>query len=315
MKPLKEFILLFLKGVGMGSADVVPGVSGGTVAFITGIYGELLNSINSFDQKAFQLIIKFRLSDLWKHVNGSFLLPLVSGILISALTLARLISHLLDTNPIQVWSFFFGLIIISSITVTREISKWNFGVVVSAIIGVAIAYMITTVTPATTPNGLWFIFLCGALGICAMILPGISGAFILLILGKYSYIIGAVKDLDLLIIAVFGLGCIVGLFTFSRAISWFLTKFHNYAVALLAGFMFGSLNKIWPWKKAVLFEMDSHGKQVPVFEQNIWPTEYLETTGQSAYIIQAILFMALGFMMVVVVEKIALMAKGNKKQN
>lgn len=309
MRSFKDYILLFLKGIGMGSADVVPGVSGGTIAFITGIYEELLDSINSFDADAFKLLFSFKIKEFWQKINGSFLLPLVLGIVLSAMTLAKIISYLLDQHPIQIWSFFFGLIIISSISVAKEINKWNAYTILSGIVGIIIAYVITVVTPATTPNGLWFVFISGAVAICAMILPGISGSFILLILGKYAYIMTALKNLDYTIIGVFATGCIIGLFTFSRLISWFLHKFHNYAIALLAGFMIGSLNKIWPWKKAELFRIDSHGAQVPIYERNLLPTDYMAETGQSPMIIQAILYTALGFMMVVIMEKIAFAIK------
>ncbi|PIB37492.1 DUF368 domain-containing protein [Reichenbachiella sp. 5M10] len=312
MKSPKDYLLLFLKGMGMGSADVVPGVSGGTIAFITGIYEELLQSINSFDLTAFQLLTSFKLKDFWKHVNGSFLLPLLGGILLSVVTLAKIISQFLDSHPIELWSFFFGLIIISSISVAKEIKKWDALVILAGIVGVLAAYFITVITPATTPNGLWFVFICGAVAICAMILPGISGSFILLILGKYAYIVKALHEMDLGVIVVFALGCIAGLFSFSRAISWFLKTFHNYAIALLAGFMAGSLNKIWPWKKAIRFDW-VNGEQIPTFEKNILPTHYLEETGNQPLILHAVLFMALGFMLVIVIEKIALMMKNSSK--
>ncbi|MDW3210969.1 MAG: DUF368 domain-containing protein [Reichenbachiella sp.] len=315
MRSFRDYFLLFLKGIGMGSADVVPGVSGGTIAFITGIYEELLNSINSFDAEAFRLLFSFKLKEFWSKINGSFLLPLVSGILLSAVSLAKIITFLLDKHPIQIWSFFFGLIIISSISVAKEITKWNLVTALSCISGVLIAYVITVVTPSTTPNELWFVFISGAIAICAMILPGISGSFILLILGKYAFIMSALKNLDTAVIAVFGSGCIIGLFTFSRLIAWFLKKFHNYAIALLAGFMIGSLNKIWPWKKAELFRFNSHGEQVPIFERNLLPTDYMAETGQSPLIIQAILYMALGFMMVVIMEKIAFAIKKAKEKS
>lgn len=298
----------------MGSADVVPGVSGGTIAFITGIYEELLTSINSFDTQAFKLLFTFKIREVWIKVNGGFLAPLVSGILLSAFSLAKLITYLLDQHPIQIWSFFFGLVIISSISVAKEIKTWNFYTVLNGVLGIAIAYGVTIVTPASTPNQLWFVFISGAIAICAMILPGISGSFILLILGKYAYIMTALKNLDTAVIAIFAIGCILGLFTFSRLISWFLTRFHDYAITLLAGFMIGSLNKIWPWKKAELFRWNTHGEQVPLYERNLWPTDYLSETGQSPMIIQAILYMALGFMIVVIMEKVALTIKKSQEK-
>jgi putative membrane protein len=314
MRTFKDFFILFLKGLGMGSADVVPGVSGGTIAFITGIYEELLRSINSFDATAFQLLFSFKIKEFWHHVNASFLFPLILGILLSALSLAKVIAYLLEQHPIQLWSFFFGLIIISSISVAKEIDKWSFVTVLSGLIGVVMAYFITVITPASTPDDLWFIFICGAIAICAMILPGISGSFILLILGKYTFIITSLKDFNTPVIAVFVIGCIIGLFTFSRLIAWFLAKFHFHAIALLAGFMLGSLNKIWPWKVTELFRLNSHGEQVPLFERNIFPTEYFAETGNSPMIIQAVLFMALGFMIVVIMEKIALRIQHSKNK-
>lgn len=314
MRSFKDYFFLFLKGIGMGSADVVPGVSGGTIAFITGIYEELLYSINSFNALSVRHLFSFKFREFWKQVNGSFLFPLVSGILLSAVTLAKAITYFLEKNPIQLWSFFFGLIIISSISVAKEITKWNIKTVLSGLVGIGIAYYVTVVTPATTPNDLWFVFICGAIAICAMILPGISGSFILLLLGKYAYIMSALNNFMVLPIAVFASGCVIGLFTFSRLIAWFLRKFHNYAIALLAGFMIGSLNKIWPWKKAELFRFNSHGEQVPTFERNLLPTDYMTETGNSPMIIQAILFMALGFMMVVIMEKIAFAIKKTKEK-
>lgn len=312
MKSFKDSALLFLKGIGMGSADVVPGVSGGTIAFITGIYEDLLASISSVDKQAIQYLLKLEIKNFWEHINGGFLLPLFLGIFLSILSLAKVISFSLDNFPIPVWSFFFGLIIISSISVTKEIKKWNAGVVLSIIVGVALAYGLTTFAPVKTPDANWFIFLSGALAICAMILPGISGSFILLILGKYTYIINAVKDMDLVTIAIFGSGCVVGILSFSRLVSWFLKKFHDYAIALLAGFMIGALNKIWPWKKGVLFQLNRHGEQVPVYEENLLPNQYLTETGNEPQIIQAILFMAFGFMLVVLMEKLALFIKAKK---
>lgn len=308
MKSIKEQILLFLKGVAMGSADVVPGVSGGSIALITGIYEELLSSINSFDGQALKLLFAFKLREFWDQINGKFLFPLFLGIGLSIFTLAKVISYVLENHPIQMWSFFFGLIIISSISVAKEIKQWNTMTVLIGLVGVAIAYGVTVITPAQTTNQLWFIFLSGAIAICAMILPGISGSFILLLLGKYKYIMASVKELDILTIIVFALGCITGLLTFSRVISFLLKKYHNYAIALLSGFMIGSLNKIWPWKKPVLFEL-IHDEQVPVLEKNVLPSDYLEVTGNSPMLIQAILFMALGFIIVVIIEKVAIALK------
>ncbi len=312
MRKTKDYILLFLKGMGMGGADVVPGVSGGTIAFITGIYEELLDSIKSFDKTALQLLLGWKLKEFWKHVNGTFLITLLSGILLSIVSLAKLIHYLLNNQPIQLWSFFFGLIIISALIVTKEIRRWNVLVIISGISGIAIAYFITSATPATTPNNYFFIFVSGAIAICAMILPGISGSFILLIMGKYEFIIGAVKDFDLPVIAIFAIGCVVGLLSFSRLVSWFLHHYHDLTVALLAGFMLGSLNKIWPWKEPVLSsaQINVNEKAEILFEKNIWPTEYMQKIGDPL-VIQAILFFAVGMFLIIAIEKIAQLNKHN----
>lgn len=305
MQKFRKYIQLFFKGVAMGGADVVPGVSGGTIAFITGIYTTLLDSIKSFDLKAVQLLSKFKVKELWAHVNGSFLLTLLSGIALSIITLAKLIHYLLEYYPIQLWSFFFGLVIISAVSVSREIRDWKVGVILSGLLGIVIAFLITEATPAETPTASWFIFLSGAIAICAMILPGISGSFILLILGKYAYILEAVNERELGTIIVFGLGCVVGLLAFARVISWLLHKFHDVAVALLAGFMIGSLNKIWPWKEVVQTRINSSGEEVPFITKNVLPGTYLEVTATDPLVWQALIFMLLGIGIVLFLEQFA----------
>lgn len=289
----------------MGGADVVPGVSGGTIAFITGIYEELLDSIKAVDLESLKLLGSFKISAFWSKINGSFLLPLFLGILASVFSLASLMHYLLNTHAISLWSFFFGLIVVSSILVLRETKKWKPVNFVSIVVGIAVAYIITEATPTTTPDGYWFIFLAGAIAICAMILPGISGAFILLILGKYAFITAAVSNMDVAVIAVFGLGCIVGLLTFARAVSWLLKKYHDIAIALLSGFMIGSLNKVWPWKIVTGFRLNSKGDQVPTITENVLPGQYLRHFNENPQVFQAVLFMALGIFLVVIIEKIA----------
>lgn len=304
MRNLKDYVLLFLKGMGMGGADVVPGVSGGTIAFITGIYEELLDSVKSFDKDAIKLVFSGRFSAFWKHINGNFLIILLSGIFLSILSFANLIHYLLNNHPIELWSFFFGLIIISALLVTRQIRKWSLLVAIAGIFGIVLAYFITSATPASTPDNYLFIFISGAIAICAMILPGISGSFILLILGKYEFIIESVKDMNLIVIMVFGIGCAVGLLSFSRLVSWLLHVYHDVTVALLAGFMIGSLNKIWPWKETLSTRINSKGEVVPLIQQNISPTEYMQNVGEPL-ILNAILFFALGILIIVAIEKIA----------
>jgi putative membrane protein len=289
----------------MGMADVIPGVSGGTVAFITGIYEELINSIKSIDADAFKLLFKFQLSDFWKKINGNFLISVLLGIVTSLLSLSKLMTYLLDAYPIQVWSFFFGLILISSPLIMREIRKWTIGTVISFLFGIVIAYAITVLSPTETPTELWFIFFCGALAICAMILPGISGAFILLLIGKYEYMITALIHFNIPVIIVFVIGCFLGLLGFSRFLSWILAHYRFPTLALLAGFMIGSLNKVWPWKEVISYRINHQGEQVAAFDQSIWPWHYLEKTHNNPLILQAILFAALGVGLVVAIEKTA----------
>ncbi|WP_339695272.1 DUF368 domain-containing protein [uncultured Roseivirga sp.] len=305
MKNIKEFILLYFKGIAMGSADVVPGVSGGTIAFITGIYETLLNAIRSVDLQALQYLKKFQIKALWKHVNGNFLLPLLAGIATSVLTLAKVITHLLAEYPIQVWSFFFGLIVISALIILREIKLWNIGVFVAIALGIAIAYFITSATPAETPESSWFLFIAGAVAICAMILPGISGSFILLIFGKYEFILSAVKEFRIVDIAIFGLGCIVGLLSFARLVSWLFNKYHNITIGVLSGFMIGSLNKVWPWKEAIQTYIDRHGDLKPLVEANVLPNQYFAKTGAEPFFLEAILFAAAGFLIVLAMDRVA----------
>lgn len=203
MEKKKNYLLLVLRGCAMGAADVIPGVSGGTIAFITGIYEELINSIRSIDLKALRLLGSFQLKEFWKHINGNFLISVVAGIAISIFSLAKLMKYLLETHPLYIWSFFFGLIIISALMVSKEVKKWDLFAITSLIVGAVLAYTITVLTPTSTPETWWFIILSGAIAICAMILPGISGAFILLLLGKYEFIITAVSEFNIPVLITF----------------------------------------------------------------------------------------------------------------
>jgi len=214
-------------------------------------------------------------------------------------------TYLLDHHPIQIWSFFFGLILISSPLILRDIKKWNIGIVLSFIAGAIGAYLITILSPTETPTNLFFIFFCGALAICAMILPGISGAFILLLIGKYEYMITALIEMNIAVILVFATGCFFGLLGFSRLLSWILTHYRFPTLAILAGFMIGSLNKVWPWKEVTLFRLNHEGIRVPAFDKSIWPWDYLEKTGHDPLLFNAILFTALGIFLVVAIEKTA----------
>ena len=236
----RNYLLLVLRGCAMGAADVVPGVSGGTIAFITGIYEELIDSIKSIDLQALKMLFSLRIADFWKKINGNFLISVILGIGISIFSLAKLMTWLLAHHPLYIWSFFFGLIIASSLLVGKEIKTWNVFTILSLLAGACAAYTITVATPAETPNTWWFILLSGAIAICAMILPGISGAFILLLMGKYSFILGAVSNLNIPVLLLFAVGAIAGIISFSHLLSWLLKNYHTLTVSLLTGFIDGS---------------------------------------------------------------------------
>lgn len=264
MRNRKDYIILALKGCAMGMADVVPGVSGGTIAFISGIYEELLDSIRSVNGHALRLLLQGRIAALWRHLNGNFLAAVFAGIGVAFLTLARLMTWLLENRPVAVWSFFFGLIVASAVLVSREIKSRSVANAAALLAGGALAWWITVATPAETPTAGWFIFLTGAVAICAMILPGISGAFILLLLGKYAFMMEAIGNLRLKTVALFGAGAVVGIVSFSHLLSWLLKRWHDVTVALLTGFMLGSLNKVWPWKESI----------DRAVERNVMPGDY-----------------------------------------
>ncbi|MDN3669006.1 DUF368 domain-containing protein [Echinicola jeungdonensis] len=305
MKQPKYYILNFLKGMGMGAADIVPGVSGGTIALITGIYETLLDSIKSFDLEALKLLGRFKIAEFWKHINGSFLLALFAGIFTSIFTLSKLITFLMDNHPIPLWSFFCGLIIISSLLILRDIKQWKAGVILAIPIGALLAFWVTSLQPVHSPEALYYTFVAGAIAICAMILPGISGSFLLLILGKYEAILNAVNQKDFLTLGLFAAGCAIGIMSFSRLISWFLKHHHAKTIALLSGFMLGSINKIWPWKKVISYRLTSSGDQKPFITENLWPHHYLTETGHESMFYIALLAFLFGIILVIGLERTA----------
>ena len=301
MRSIKDYILLTLKGLAMGAADVVPGVSGGTIAFITGIYEELLETINSVNFSALKKLKSEGLKSFWKHINGNFLVALFLGIAISIISLAKLITYLLDQHAVLLWAFFFGLIISSIYLVGKTVKKWDFTKVIGLLVGAGIAFYITILPPMENPNALWYVFLSGAIAICAMILPGISGSFILLLLGSYEMILGAIKDVKLAIIGVFALGCITGLLSFSKLLNWMFKKYHDLTIALLTGFLVGSLNKIWPWKTTISTRINSHDKVVPFIQENILPNHF----DGEAQILPAVIMAIVGLAIILILEKFA----------
>ncbi|MDA7087391.1 DUF368 domain-containing protein [Pseudomonas sp. SA3-5] len=301
---MNKFLLLFAKGIAMGAADVVPGVSGGTVAFISGIYDELLRSIAGVPV-ALGLLLRGRVLAAWQTANATFLLVLVAGILTSVLSLARVITFLLAEHPIPVWSFFFGLILVSSHLVAREIQRWNWSRFVSFTLGAAFAYWITVAAPVQWGTDSLSIFFAGSIAICAMILPGISGSFILLLLGLYPFILGAVKGLDVHVLMLFASGCLVGIVSFAGLLRWLLLRWRDLTLALLTGLMLGSLNKLWPWKETLTWHADSHGQQVPLLQSNLLPGRFAEVSGQDPQLLLAILLALGGVLLVLGLERLA----------
>ena len=301
-RKIKEYLLLTLKGMAMGAADVVPGVSGGTIALITGIYEELIFSIKSINLKALKLLFAGKPAAFWKGINGNFLLSVIMGIGISIFSLAKGLTFLLHNYPILVWSFFFGLIIASTIYVARTIKTWDAGAVIAGIAGIVIAYFITVISPTEANTSWYYIFFSGMIAICAMILPGISGSFILVLLGMYQFILGAVGDLNIPVLLLFLAGAAIGIVAFSNFLSWLLKNFHNLTIALLAGFMVGSLNKIWPWKEVTESFIDRHGEVMPLAERNILPGTYESITGNESWLLGAIFFLIVGFVLIFVIE-------------
>jgi putative membrane protein len=298
----KEYAVIMLKGMAMGAADVVPGVSGGTIAFISGIYEELLSSISNVNLSLFKTLKKDGLKTAWKQLNGNFLASLFIGIFISIVSLAKVISWLLVSHPILLWSFFFGLVLASVIYIAKQITSWNYIAVLLLFFGAVLAYYITTLNPMVSENSsTLFMFFAGAIAICAMILPGISGSFILVLLGAYKPVLAAINNRNFTTIAAVGLGAVLGLLSFSRILKYLFANYKNYTLAVLTGFIIGSLNKIWPWKKVLTFRTNSHGEQVPFNELSVSPFAY---EGDPKFIYASLLIVA-GFALILILEKLA----------
>lgn len=318
-----QFLLITAKGLAMGAADVVPGVSGGTIAFISGIYEELIETIHKIDLGFFKIWKDKGFLSAWKTYNLSFLLALFAGVFISILSLAKLITWLLEEYPILVWAFFFGLVIASIVYVGKQITKWRPVIMVVLLIASIISYLITIADPVGSPDSLWFLFLAGFIAIIAMILPGISGAFILLLLGAYTTVIGIATQLGdgitnmdssllfqaLWKLLVFGAGAILGLKLFSNVLNWMFKHHKNTTLAVLTGFMIGALNKIWPWKEVLQYRTNHAGEEIPFIERSILPQNY----DAQPHILLAIVFAIIGFLTIFLLERIA-MKKSPKSQ-
>ena len=292
---------MLLKGVAMGAADIVPGVSGGTIAFITGIYEELLKSISSINIKILSLIKNKNFKSAWHKINGNFLTCVLSGILFSVFSLSKTITYLIKSYPVLVWSFFFGLILASSFVIGRTIRSWNFQKVISLVFGTLIAFGITRLSPVENPESIFYVFISGAIAICAMVLPGISGSFILLLMGSYTLILRALNELNLIVVLVFCFGCLVGLLSFARLLNKFFKSYRDLTIAVLTGFLIGSVNKVWPWKIVVLTRVDSSGKTVPFIEESVMPYNF----DGNPKILLALSFAVVGFFIVYFLNRLS----------
>ncbi len=297
-RTIKEYMLISIKGIAMGAADIVPGVSGGTIAFITGIYEELIESIDNINLGLFNTLRKDGFKKFWTALNGNFLLSLFLGIIISILSLANLMKYLLEHQAVMTWSFFFGLILGSAWLIGKSEKGWKLKEYIALIVGSSIAYYITVSDSIQSPNSYPFLILAGAIASCAMILPGISGSFILLLLGKYKYIMQAISDIKILDILSVALGVVIGLLSFSKFLNWLFKTQKKTTMALLTGFMIGSLNKVWPWRNTITTALNRHGIEIPVLQKSVLPQHF----EQDPQIILAILCSALGLVLIFFVQ-------------
>ena len=306
-----DYLGLVLRGMAMGASDIVPGVSGGTMAFILGIYEELINSIKGVADRDFlKALTSFNIKKALQIFNWPFLVAVGTGIVLAAVTLSRSLEFLLVNEPTYLWSFFFGLVVASVILVARRIEKWTITLAGATTIGTIAAFILVGLVPAQTPDSPWFLFLCGALAICAMVLPGVSGAFVLVLLGKYQFILGTFNELTegnitgeaIMTLVAVGAGAAIGIVTFAQIFSWIFKRYHDMAVAVLTGLMIGSLRKIWPWKVTLETMLDRHGEPFPILEQNVWPNLTDYTLGQIGL---AVGLMIIGAGAILILDRVA----------
>ena len=291
---MREHIANFLKGFAMGVANVIPGVSGGTIALLTGIFERLINALKSFDVEAVRLLLKFKFREFAQHVDFGFLLSVFVGVGVSIISVAKLLEFLFQSYPVYVWSFFFGLILVSVWFVGKSIGKIDVAAAVSFVVGAAVAFGLSVMNPATENTAFWYLIICGAVAVCSMILPGLSGSFVLILMGNYQLImIYAVSHFDMKIIVPVAIGVVVGLLAFSHFLSWLLSRYARQTMAVFTGFIFGSLGTIWPWKNPVYLMQDGaevlkNGKPIIQSYQMYFPQEF------SAEVAIAIVLMAAG---------------------
>lgn len=298
---MKHSFLLYVKGMAMGAVDVVPGFSGGTVALILGIYDRLLASLAALPQ-ALLLFFRGRIRESWQACNATFLLLVILGILTSVFTLAKAITYLMDTQPVLLWSFFFGLVLASVWLVGREVGQWLWSRMLGFAFGLALAIWVTTAAPMQLQAEPLTLFLAGAIAISAMILPGVSGSFMLVLMGLYPVVLGAVKNLDFAILIVFSAGCLIGMMSFAKILSWLLSRLRDLTLAFLAGIILGSLGKVWPWKHTLTWQTNSRGESFPLLQENLLPERFAHVTGQDPQLLLACSLAILAIVLVLGIE-------------
>jgi len=296
---LASFVVLTIKGFFMGAANVIPGVSGGTMALILGIYEELIDAVASLNIKVLRLAAALKMRAALEAVSWPLLLPVGLGILLATVLLARILSMLLESYPVMIWSFFFGLILASVFTVSKIVGRWGKHTFGAAALGTVGAFFLFGLVPTATPNALWFLFISGALAMCAMILPGISGAYILVLLGKYRYTLEALNKADLTALFILAAGAVVGLLSFVRVIGWLLKRYHDVTMAVLIGLMLGSLRKIWPWKETLTGLTEGYGEAAAVLQVNTLPSSF------NGEVIGAVISMCFGILVILIMNRIA----------
>jgi putative membrane protein len=311
-RTIRDYLGIYLRGVAMGASDIVPGVSGGTMAFILGIYEEFISSLRMLGEPEFlRALVGLRIRRLFELLNWPFLLALALGIFTAILTLAHSLEWLLVHRPVYLWSFFFGLVLASVFTVSKRIRRWFLPLIVAAAVGFVAAYLLVGLAPATTPNSWWFLIVSGILASCAMILPGISGAFILVLLGKYQFVLNAVTSRDVLTLAFVGMGAAVGIVTLAQVLSWLFRRYHDLTVAILTGLMLGSLRRVWPWKidtewlldQNGQFLLDSSGELIVIKQLNMLPE--LSTTAGVTEFVLALVIGIIGFVTILIIDRVA----------
>lgn len=305
IKRLAPHLATVLKGMAMGAADIVPGVSGGTIAFIAGIYERLIKALKSCTPMALMLLKNQGLKAFWRHIDGTFLVTLFGGVLLSIVLFSHIIAIALVQFPLQIWGFFFGLIIASGIYLAKTIDLIHWRPLLLIVIGAGLAIVFSSIKPVAVHVNVVSVFLAGAIAICAMILPGVSGSFLLLMMGMYSVMINAVTEANFVLLAAFFAGCVFGLLAFSHLLYWLLQRFHQSTIAVLTGFLFGAAVVVWPWKHVLQTSVNRHGEQIVTEQENVWPWVYQNVSAQNPQLTTVLIAMVIGAMLILIVEWVA----------